>query len=336
METKTNEKQIQTNSIELNSIMSRISKLEDENKKITLLLNNEIKQRKAYENSCSENYDEINLKVNEIEKSCREFNENYTKILGQNKAKTISDENNGVCGRVDEIINIEIQRLNSELASYSLKLDLIEKRFADFISDTNSNFTVADRNMNSLSKEIEALINFKRQTVQNFEVFKSDFIQNEEANESFVSEIREGVGEFSAKLKEYDEFVLNTESKFQNLHIKLDTHARDLEQSLKRDIEIIGDKLKKFTFEIENFEKHILNEHEKFTDFTQRKLAVSNDSIKGMINALNEDIVCIKNDMRVINEGNRQLRSDFAKGLNESEGFLMKRYDSLFNIINKT
>ena len=87
--------------------------------------------------------------------------------------------------------------------------------------------------------------------------------------------------------------------------------------------------------EWENFENHLLGQYEKFINFIQNKVEEYNEGMKKLSDYNGEDINLLKEKMNLFQEGNNKLRIDIFKGINESQEFLEKKYNSIINLINK-
>jgi hypothetical protein len=83
------------------------------------------------------------------------------------------------------------------------------------------------------------------------------------------------------------------------------------------------------------FENHLLNEYEKFINFIQTKFDELNEGVKKLVDYNGEDINIMKEKMDLFQEANKKLRIDLFKGLNETEDFFEKKYNSILKIINK-
>ena len=90
-----------------------------------------------------------------------------------------------------------------------------------------------------------------------------------------------------------------------------------------------------FKKEIEHFENHILSEHDKFIQFIQNHFDEQNNSLKKLFDYNTEDIDLLKARTDNLENSIKKLRTDVFKGINETEEFLEKKYDSIIRIVNK-
>ena len=72
-----------------------------------------------------------------------------------------------------------------------------------------------------------------------------------------------------------------------------------------------------------------------YLNFIQNKVEEYNEGIKKLSNLNGEDINLLKEKMNLFQEANNKLRIDIFKGINESQEFLEKKYNSIIALLNK-
>ena len=88
--------------------------------------------------------------------------------------------------------------------------------------------------------------------------------------------------------------------------------------------------LKQTKVEIDKFHINIIQENQKFIDFTQAQMKSQNDSVKQLIDYTNDDIDVLKKKSDTLENIVKNLRTEMINNINGVEGFLTQRYDSIF------
>lgn len=359
--------------LELNKIYKKISKIEASNENMTTLLNNEISQRQNLEKhtlttneafsgqirALKDNYDSFEevlgssmdkLKTT-ISEDVQAKNTHLLEILestisnqskqDQNKEiqKIIESNNDAKYNRFEEIIAIEFKQVRSDINSSIVKMEYFDKRMNELYSSLQDQMTNLSKEILTCKSEVESLKAFKRATVQNFQSFQRDFIKNEQINTEFANKISIMMKDLDDKMKNYDDIFINHTNNFEvikkELYDQITAMSTNLNQKVKGMNESINNQLANQTKEIDHFEHHMLNEHDKFINFIQSHLDEQNLNMKKLFDFSNEDIDILKTKSDSLENALKKLRGDLFKSINESEDFLTKKYESIFRIVNK-
>ena len=184
---------------------------------------------------------------------------------------------------------------------------------------------------NNQKKDIKSKNNSEDIIKKEFEQYQKEFIKidnlenkinsiNKESKKN-IKEINDKIDKFNTELKKLHQNVLSDKEK-NNIKIN------EIDEELNL---FITEK----TQEWENFENHLLGQYEKFINFIQNKVEEYNEGIKKLSNLNGEDINLLKEKMNLFQEANNKLRIDIFKGINESQEFLEKKYNSIIALLNK-
>ena len=315
-------------------IYQKISKLEDSNHNLSQLLNDEISQRQILEKysttSIDAFYGQLNILKNNYDKLENVMKENFFKkkeeFQSNNQKKDIKSKNNS-----EDIIKKEFEQYQKEF----IKIDNLENKINYINKESKKNIKEINDKIDNIRNDIKPLKDINKKNKSNFQKLKEEFQQNLNNNQNFLNEVNNILLDFKKNMDVYNASYNKFNTELKKLHQNV------LSDKEKNNIRIneIDEELNLFitekTQEWENFENHLLGQYEKFINFIQNKVEEYNEGIKKLSNLNGEDINLLKEKMNLFQEANNKLRIDIFKGINESQEFLEKKYNSIINLINK-
>ena len=326
-------------------LAQKISQLEDSNKNLSLLLNDEISQRQNLEKHSITSLDafsgQLNILKNNYEKIEEVLTENISKIKEDMKTnnpqknkneKNINNINNNY---IEDLVKKELAQYKKDINNNLNKIELLENQLNKANKEYQKNFIEINKKIDNHNNELRAFKEFQKQSKLNFQNIREEFQKNLNNNQNFLNDVNSIVIDFKKNMDLYNSSYNNYCKEFKKLHenISNDNEKNNniIAQTEKRINSYINDRNQEW----ENFENHLLNEYDKFINFIQVKFEEMTEGVKKIIDYNGEDINIIKEKMDIIQESNKKLRNDLFKGLNEAEDFFEKKYNSILDIINK-
>lgn len=205
---------------------------------------------------------------------------------------------------IESTVKNSIQQIKDEVALNTKKLERFEQVINDNYSSLKSEIDNISKEMMNIKNDLICLNNFRNSTVENFKAVQSDLIHQDETMTNFVNRVNCCLREFENKSKDYENNFLNQNETFMNVKDEIYRHIEIIDTKLNSKMKeldgLIYKQSKLQCSEIDNFEKHMLNEQENFTRFIQGRFDEQNASMKQLIDYLGDDIRMIKNkvDMR--------------------------------------
>ena len=318
-------------------ILQKIAKLEDSNNNLSQLLNDEISQRQILEKHSTTSIDafsgQLNILKNNYEKIEEVLIENLSKmkedIKSKNKEKVENENTNNNYN--EEIIKKEFAKYNKELN----KIENLENKINTINKENKKNVKELRDKIDVINNEIKPLKDFQKKSKNNYQKLKEEFQQNLNSNQNFLNEVNNILLDFKKNMDIYNSSYNKYTAEFKKLHqnIIVDRENNNLKiTQLEEELNIF---ITEKSQEWDNFENHLLGEYEKFISFIQNKVEEYNEGMKKIVDYNGEDINLIKEKMNVFQESNNKMRIDIFKGLNESQDFFEKKYNSIISLINK-
>ena len=331
-------------------LSQKISRLEESNNNLSQLLNDEISQRQNLEKHSVTSLDafssQLNILKNNYDKMEEVLVENISKIKEEVKSSNKNNNNN---------LQQNIYQNNNNINNDNIK-DILQKEFIQYRTEINNNFSKIEllenqmnitnkeyqQNLNEINKKVDNYYNelrpikdYQKKSKTNFINIKEEFQKNLNNNQNFLNDVNSIILDFKKNMdiynSSYNKYISEIKKLNENVNI-------DKEKNNNKIINIekeINDYINERNQELDNFENHLLNEYDKFINFIQMKFEELNEGVKKLVDYNGEDINLIKEKMELFQEANKKLRIDLFKGLNETEDFFEKKYNSILNIINK-
>ena len=355
---------------DVQKLFQKISKLEASNENLSQLLNNEIVQRQNLEKHTLTTNEAFSGQLNALKGSFDHFGDVIKNNMEKLKTDILEDvhkkntefvsliENNMKSNnknspfniklneeieekfkRIEEMINNEFNQYRNELNTNVINSEYNSKKLDEIISKFSNDLTELQKQIQIINNENEQLKTFRIQTISEINKMKDNNIQKDNSYENFVKKMDNILLELSSKIRNYDDLFRNQINNYELMKNEIDNELKEMNNNIKKNnkeiIENNKNKIDNYNKEIEHFENHIFNEHDKFVKFIQNYCNEQNSSMKKLFDYTNEDIDILKSKTENLENSLNKLRTDIFKGINETEEFLEKKYDSLLQVVNK-
>ena len=321
-------------------LSQKISQLEDSNNNLSQLLNDEISQRQNLEKHSITSLDafsgQLNILKNNYEKMEEVLIENISKMKEDIKSSNPGRNNKAMNNNyVEDIFKNEFVQCRNEINKNTQKIEILENQ----LNITNKEF---QQNLNEINKKVDNFINelrlskdFQKQTKLNFQTIREEFQRNLNNNQNFLNDVNSIIIDFKKNMDVYNSSYNKYTTELNKLHENLCLDRDNNNNRIDKVEKGINTYINERNQEWDNFENHLLSEYEKFINFIQIKFDELNEGVKKLVDYNGEDINIMKEKMDLFQEANKKLRIDLFKGLNETEDFFEKKYNSILKIINK-
>ena len=299
----------------------------------------------------------VNDSIEEIKmKNKNDFNEQYLKLQSyiDNKIKFINDlEKNNLNDNINKkkfddvnskIFNLNnefqlnIKNIRDELNSNISKIDFFEKKLIDNINNIKEEIQILNKEIIDIKNEIRAFKSFKDNSNNNFRMIKGDILKQEELITTFTNKVSLMLNEFEEKISKYDNLIIEQSEKYNSIKDDIMSKFTIQDNKLSSKLLELNDIIQEYHTsqcnEIDNFEKHILKEEEKFNTFIQDKLILESENLKKMLSYYDDDYNNLKVKIENLEQNHDVMKNKFFNNLCDVEEFFKNKYDSLFSLIN--
>ncbi len=193
--------------------------------------------------------------LNELNKSSDNLIKNFEASLQRlenNEAKTQINQSDLACFKVDNaakmadlehLLSQSVTEIKRDVANNSLLLKSLEQKVNDSVLSLSRDSSEILRDLNFIKLEVEAIKNFKQNTLVNFKDIGEEFLKNEEVYRQMTHRINQQISEFEGKIISFEQgFSLNNES-FVNIKKDLYTQIYDANLNMNNKIQIFSDTL---------------------------------------------------------------------------------------------
>ena len=278
-----------------NKIQPLKEKIDDKNEKIEEIINNK-------------KNDEINH-----QNSLKNFNLNFVNIEQELKlCKNIFEENDKKFKNLEKIVNDDHTFMEEQ------------------IKVINNQFNAID-NESKINKKFKTNINKNIADIESAQRQQNEIINNIKENyDSYMSN-------FEEKLKNYYSYIMEESDKMLKMQNDINNHLDITDgknmAKLKELSEFFDKEINIQQNEIENFEKHVLEEHNHFSEYFQEKLKNLDENLNKNINLNTANIKQIKILMKNLNDETENLKLKFNDNINDLNKFHNKKNDALLKIL---
>ena len=310
-------------------------------------------QIKAIKESIKQLAEIFNTSLIETKKNLNEEINNKTFSL-----KKTLDEKSKI---IDEIINskkIENDNIQSSIKDLDLKFDNIQKdlnilkeqlnennkRHTNLENIVKNNHSFLEEQIDSINKQFiaiekESKLNktFKTNVNKDIANLESQIREKDEIINKIKLDYDSYMDSFEEKLNKYYLNFREESDKLQKMHEEVYTHLdlndNKLISKIKELSEYFNKEITLQQNEIENFEKHILEEHSHFSDYFQEKVKNLEININKNFSFSDEDNRQIKNIINNLKEENATLKLKINDNINELNKFHNKKSDILLKLL---
>ena len=310
-------------------------------------------QIKAIKESIKQLAEIFNTSLIETKKNLNEEINNKTFSL----KKTLDEKSK----LIDEIINskkIENDNIQSSIKDLDLKFDNIQndlkflkeqlnennKRHENLENIVKNNHSFLEEQIDSINKQFiaiekESKLNktFKTNVNKDIANLESQIREKDEIINKIKLDYDSYMDSFEEKLNKYYLNFREESDKLQKMHEEIYTHLDLNDNKLISKIKELSEYFnKEITIqqnEIENFEKHILEEHSHFSDYFQEKIKNLEINMNKNFSFSDEDNRQIKNIINNLKEENATLKLKINDNINELNKFHNKKSDILLKLL---
>ena len=155
--------------------------------------------------------------------------------------------------------------------------------------------------------------------------------------EKTVKELNNYKVEIQTKLTNYESSNRLFEENFSNLKEEFLQHLDLINSKKQEDINKIKDQIfgqiKQMKTDMDKFNLNIIQENQKFIDYSQGQLMEHDDNMKKLFEFTSDDIDVLKKKSDTLENLIKNMRNEMINNINSVEGFLTNRYDSIFKSI---
>ena len=308
-------------------IFQKISKLEDSQNNLSHLINDEISQRQILEKHSTTSIDAFSGQLNILKNNYDKIEE----ILLENLSKMKEDLKPNKVNNADELIKKELLQYKNELGRF----DSLENKINLINKEQKKNIKEVNEKIENINNEIKLVKDTQKKNKGNLQKIKEEMQINLNNNQNYLNEVNNILLDFKKNMDIYNSSYNKFSAELKKLHQNVLTDKENNNLKIKEFDEEIGLFFNEKSQEYENFENHLLGEYEKFINFIKDKIEEYNEAMKKIVNYNGEDINLIKEKINLFQEDNNKMRIDIFKGLNESQDFFEKKYNSILSLINK-
>jgi chromosome segregation ATPase len=314
----------------------QIKTLKESIEKLATLLNNsfiEFKESitKEFKDKTSNLQTIIEEKTNlidEVLKSNSEFENNQKNLYEEIKTKVLKTEN----------------EVNSSLKVYKEEINEKSNKIKNFEKVINDDHIFLEEQINSINKQF-SLIDKESNINKTFKTKINKTLADIESNLRIQKENL-------SKLKiNYNTNLTNYDEKINNVYVMLRNEAdnvRGVQDDIYTHLELFDNKamtklrelsdyfnkeIKMQQSEIEHFEKHILDEHSRFSTFYQEKMEKLEENVNKNVSYNDVDIKQIKIIINNIKNEYDDLKQKINDDINELNKFHNKKNDTLLKVL---
>ena len=296
------------------NLNNNLQKLYDENQlnKSKMFSTNEdiFKKLNEFEKQTNINKDEKYLKLQEIDEKVKLLEEttftqyqNLQKNYMNNSQELTNIKN--LINNNNLLINDEINLIKNDISYLKNEVQLLKSSKVNMCGD-----------MGKILKEIE-FVN------QKFE--------------KTIKEINNTKIEIQTKLSNYESTNRLFEQNFSDLKEEFLQHLDMINNKKQDEInkikgEIFG-QIKQMKTDMDKFNLNIIQENQKFIDYSQGQLMEHDDNMKKLFEFTSDDIDVLKKKSDTLENLIKNMRNEMINNINSVEGFLTNRYDSIFKSI---
>ena len=296
------------------NLNNNLQKLYDENQlnKSKMFSTNEdiFKKLNEFEKQTNINKDEKYLKLQEIDEKVKLLEEttftqyqNLQKNYMNNSQELTNIKN--LINNNNLLFNDEINLIKNDISYLKNEVQLLKSAKVNMCGD-----------MGKILKEIE-FVN------QKFE--------------KTIKEINNTKIEIQTKLSNYESTNRLFEQNFSDLKEEFLQHLDMINNKKQDEInkikgEIFG-QIKQMKTDMDKFNLNIIQENQKFIDYSQGQLMEHDDNMKKLFEFTSDDIDVLKKKSDTLENLIKNMRNEMINNINSVEGFLTNRYDSIFKSI---
>ena len=298
------------------NLNNNLKKINDENQinKSSIFSTNEeiIKKLSQFEKLTNINKDEKYLKLQEIEEKInliQETNFEQYQNLHKNYLSNSQELANikNIINNNNLLFNDEINLIKNDITNIKNEVQLLKSSKVNICGD-----------MGKILKEIEFVNQKFEKTVK-------------ELNNTKI-EIETKIKNFESTNRLFEENFSDLKEEFMQ---QLDIINNKKQDDLNKIKEQTLGQIKQLKENMDQFNLNIIQENQKFIDYSQGQLQEHGDNMKKLFEYTSDDIEVLKKKSDTLENLLKNTRNEMINNINSVEGFLTNRYDSIFKSISE-
>ena len=235
---------------------------------------------------------------------------------------------------IEEVTGNQFTIIKNEIDSSKSKINAIQNQMSNNTNLITNEISTIKKDIISIKNEIEKINNGRTILFDSVTKVTNDISTLNTKNEKINHEMSLIIKDVQSKLKHYETVNKMLNETFisvkNDVLLQIEDITKVSNESYNKLRDNLLNELKQTKVEIDKFHINIIQENQKFIDFTQAQMKSQNDSVKQLIDYTNDDIDVLKKKSDTLENIVKNLRTEMINNINGVEGFLTQRYDSIF------
>lgn len=277
--------------------------------------------------------------LSSFESNIKRFNE-YEKHLSTNDTtkNALVHELENKLQIFEEVAANQYTVIKSELSSSNDKISSVQNQLLTTTTALSSEISKLKEEIVSLRASIESLRSEKTALKDSVSHITHALDAVHAQHEKTAQEISLITTEVDSKLKHYENVNKMLNDTFNALKSEITFQIEDnnlhCNSNLKTFQEKITGDIKQFKLDSDKFRINIITENQKFIDYIQQQSKTQNDNVKQLFDYTNGDVDLLKQKCDALENVIKNIRNEMLSTINNVEGFLTQRYDTIFKTLN--
>ena len=277
--------------------------------------------------------------LSSFESNIKRFNE-YEKHLSTNDTtkNAIVHELENKLQIFEEVAANQYTVIKNEISSSNDKITSIQNQLLTNTTSLSNEINKLKEEMISIRSSIESLKSEKSSLKENISHINHTIDTIHAQHEKTSQEISLITNEVESKLKHYENVNKMLNETFNSLKSEIVFQIEDNNVQCNNNIKTFQDKIvndiKQYKLDNDKFRINIITENQKFIDYIQQQSKQQNDNVKQLFDYTNGDIELLKQKCDALENVIKNIRNEMLNTINNVEGFLTQRYDTIFKTLN--
>ena len=318
------------------NLTSEINKLKNDFKSFSSEVENSLQKNKDQINqNLAENNSKITLQTEENLKRINEFQQKINKYTEDKEMK--NQEMEDKLKIIEDVSTNQIQLLKKNLQENSKEILSMREQLANNSSYFNNEMKNIRDEIINIKNEVQLLKSSKINLFSDMDkILKQLDIVNQKFD-STIKEVQNNSVEVKTKLNNYETSNRLFQQNFNTIKDDFLHHLDDInnlkQEELNKISENVFGQIKQLKNDMDRFNLNIIQENQKFIDFSQNQLQEHDANMKKLFEFTSDDIEILKKKSDSLENLMKNTRNEMISNINSVEGFLTNRYDSLFKSV---
>lgn len=238
----------------------------------------------------------------------------------------------------EEVAANQYTVIKNEISSSNDKITSIQNQLLTSTTSLSNEINKLKEEMISIRSSIESIKSEKCSLKDNISHINHTIDTLHAQHEKTTQEITLITNEVESKLKHYENVNKMLNDTFNSLKSEIVFQIEDNNVQCNNNIKTFSDKIsndvKQFKLDNDKFHINIITENQKFIDYIQQQSKQQNDNVKQLFDYTNGDIELLKQKCDALENVIKNIRNEMLNTINNVEGFLTQRYDTIFKTLN--